>query len=776
MAVEQIACPRGRAHEGHHVRRDGWATTKDGRRQIYRCISPDGVAHRFYGDLSQAPAPDGRRQVFNVRCPVPSHVDATVQSRGLRKTSDGTWRRFSCERPNGDRHTFRMLTGAAADTPVVAVLPASPPVPCREHPDARVVRAGTYAVAGARKQRYQCYPTDGSKPHQFTPPLAREAVSPGESCARCDELLSPHHGPITAARHTPWTLTGVAQALNNLSLGESYAIVSLTLRAQRDAAREHLSSEHGVEAFGSAAAPPVNVSASASRRDKKNAWRIAADLVEQYSPLLFGEVEATLRAASETQRAANDAILAKDPAAPLQAPLVYILDELPIWTRSQGVKRPSWNVLTVAEIRWKPSDDPFLVPQRDSRLRVARAFPRTNSDAWQLVLDEIGVRPDFVVADYGTGLQNALKTYYGSSIGVVPSLWHVHRNLRDVLLELPNATFMDGKEKVLIDPLRKHLSRLARDELVGRTPRDIAEWWDELEELVGGLPAPLATIKAQRDMHEPRLVEALPILDANPHVPASNAAVENRIRNALKPFLANRSHLFGNQERTNRLLDLLVCREAGMFNDMDAVALRIRKLNEAHGGWAPAARQIVDRQPPATVGQGKPFQSLKSQNVVARLAKERGITTQAQARADAPMPLLTKKSPERLANLEIRQWARDLGLPVAMTGGLKAGVQEAYDAHQSGASDEEVRRVFHDVQAGVRDKRNATKRQKRAAGEYGANREEELRPIRDWAHQNGFHVPRNAAIPTNVMEAYEAAKQGKTLKRRPSKQPRKKSP
>lgn len=775
MDSDPPACPRGHDGESHRVRRDGWATTKDGRRQMFRCIAPDGTAHRFYGPLSRAPVSDGRRSGHYARCPRPGHSDGTVQSRGLRTDGTGIWRRYSCRRPNGEQHTFRvMVLGSEATEP--RSVPGACPA-CPEHPDSRVVRAGTYRSGGARRQRYQCHPLDEGKVHQFTPPLARQAVSLGDACTRCDELLSPHHGPIAAARHTPWTLTGIVKALNDLSLGESYANVSLALRAQRDAAREHLKTEHNIDALGPVPTTlAVSSSPSHSRSQKKNAWRVAADLVEQYSPLLFGEVETQLQQTAQSQRAANDLLLETDPNATLETPLVYVLDELPIWTRSNGIKRPSWNVLTVAEVQWKQPNDPFLLPQRDSRLRVARAFPRSNADAWQLVFDELQVRPDFIVADYGTGLQTAIKAYYGSTVGVVPSLWHVHRNLRDVLLELPHTTYLEGKERVLIDPLRKHLSQLARDELLGRTSTDIASWWDELEALVADLPAPVSTIKTQRDMHEPRLIDALPILHANPHVPASNAAVENRIRNLLKPFLENRSHLFGNQERTNRLLNLLVCREAGTFTDLDALALRIREFNETNGGWAPAPRQIIDRQPPTSTAPAKPFRSLKSHNVVARLAKDRGIATQAQKQANAPMPLLTKKSAQRLASLEIREWARTIGLPVSSTGGIKDGVLAAYKAHQGGATDEQAREVYQQSQDEISRRRAEHRKARRAGGHKDKDRAAELKPIRDWAEANGYEVSRNAVIPDNVMDAYQAAQQGTTRKRRPSKQPRKKKP
>ena len=765
MADVAVVCPLGHAGEGYRIIKDGARSSKTGRRQSYRCVDADDVAH-YFRVAQEPPKPVSAPTLL--RCPRPGHKDATLQSRGTRTTSTGSWRRYLCTRPNGDRHTFQVML-SEADVPVAA--PASPPPKCPEHPESKVKRSGTYGRR-IRRQRYLCRPEDG-KAHQFTPPLSREAVSPGDSCTRCDELLSPHHGPVTAARHTPWTLTGVAQALNDLSLGESYANVSLALRAQRDTAREHLSAAHGIETFPATPAPVATSAESYSRRERRNAWRVAADLVEQYAPPLFAEIEQRLRAASEAQRVANDALLEVDPNATLPAPLVYVLDELPVWTRTNKVKRPTWNVLTVAEVGWKNADDPFMLPERDTRLRVARAFPRSNADAWQLVLDELGVRPDFVVADYGTGLQGALRTYYGPSVGVVPSLWHVHRNIRDVLLALPNTTFQDGKERVLLDPLRKHMSSLARDELIGRTALDIAQWWDDLEALVASLPAPVSTIQAQRELQEPRLVDALPILNANPHVPASNAAVENRIRVALKPFLENRSHLFGNQERTNRLLNLLICREAGLFTNMEALTLRVRQLNEANGGWAPAPRQILDRQPPAAIAQGRRFESLKSNNVVARLAKERGITTRAQAQAAAPIPLLTTRSPQRLSSLAIRDWARSVGLPAGSTGPIKPAVLAAHAAHKNGASDDEVRELYSQMTQQVIDREKRARKGRKVSNAEAKKRTAQLAPIRKWAADNGYDLPAHSPITKAIQTAYDAAQKGDTTKTRPSRQPRK---
>ncbi|WP_231252146.1 hypothetical protein [Nocardioides furvisabuli] len=58
--------------------------------------------------------------------------------------------------------------------------------------------------------------------HGFSPPLTREVVEVGhDECTTCHELLGPHSGAATGARHTPWTGPLFARALNELSMGAS---------------------------------------------------------------------------------------------------------------------------------------------------------------------------------------------------------------------------------------------------------------------------------------------------------------------------------------------------------------------------------------------------------------------------------------------------------------------------------------------------------------------------------------------------------------------------
>jgi hypothetical protein len=166
---------------------------------------------------------------------------------------------------------------------------------------------------------------------------------------------------------------------------------------------------------------------------------------------------------------------------------------------------------------------------------------------------------------------------------------------------------------------------LTRDELLNRGAGDWSRWWDELIAAVAALPAPVVKLVEQRRIYEPRLAEALPLLARHPQLPAPNAAVENRIRHELEPFLDNRRHLYRNLARTNFLFDLAVCRDQGVFGDLDAVAKLIRDSNETAGGWAPAPRLLTDAQPPPREdGTPSPgYSSLLSPLLVAALADKR---------------------------------------------------------------------------------------------------------------------------------------------------------
>lgn len=658
-------CPvSGHSQEaGYRVVKNGLRPGRDGWQQRYRCIAPDDTRHLFTTPevvMQRLNTPADARRRHHINCPKPSHADGTVRFRGTRVSKSGTWQRFQCVRPGGAKHYFQVLASADGSALISLTLPPA----CVEHPRGKVVRNGPYLTRGNPRQSYRCEPANGQI-HWFSLPLPRDTVDVGTSaCTTCDELLSPHRGTLTAARRTPWTLKAVAKALNDLSLGESYAAVSMALRAQRDKAADHLRDEHGEDgkpirrAKSRAKAKPAanaGVTRSANlpsatsvsyiRQHGRNSWHLAADIAEQYSPLLFARAQADVTKREQALRAANDAELAKNPDAILNKPIVYVLDELPVVVSRRRHNDPkkrtqqnNWYLLVVIELIWHPTDDPMAATPKESRLRLVRAYPRASAQTWRLVLDEIGTRPDYIVADTGSAISSAVNEHYGAGVvGRIPSFFHIHRNIRDALLELSNATTMLEGRKTLVHPLSKHLDLLRRGDVVSMTDQRWADWWVELIAEVAALPAPTAGISAQRTVYKELVADALPMLRKNGELPASNADVEVAIRETLKPFLRNRQHLYRNLARTNALWDLAVCRSQGAFGDLDEVAAVIRASNEANGGWAPLARAVTDTQPRRVEDDGTgsgttkvvklTYSSLLNPFLVSRLAKSRGLNT-----------------------------------------------------------------------------------------------------------------------------------------------------
>jgi hypothetical protein len=406
------------------------------------------------------------------------------------------------------------------------------------------------------------------------------------------------------------------------------------MRLQRETAQRHLAGDHSaVPEAGSLTfqGEPGSRSTSSVAASGRTAWHLAADLTEQYGPLLMDQVSTRVREREAAQRQANDLALASLPNEPLAAPIVYALDDVPIYHRSRKNRQQRlWYVLVVVEMLWVPGTTPMDLPRHENRLRLARAYPRNNADAWRLVLDELGTRPDFVVADSADAIRRAVSAEWGSQVGFIPSLWHMRRNLRDRLIEDKSKTLthvVDGR-RTPAPALAKRLGQLDREELLLMTPEAWAGWWDDLVEEVRSLGGPVETLVAQRRIYEDRVGAALPLLQRYPHLPASNAAVENRIRAQLEPFLTNRKQLYRNLARTNALLDLATCRSQGAFNDLDAVAATIREANEAAGGWAPQPRAVTDVQPVWPAGSthpaaGQRYSSLLNPRLVPALADRR---------------------------------------------------------------------------------------------------------------------------------------------------------
>ncbi|MGE9781961.1 hypothetical protein [Janibacter sp. G368] len=612
-------CPRP-GHEGHRVRKNGSVVVGGEKVQRYDCLSETGERHSF----TEKPV---RPRVPAARCPEPLHQGSSVVAKGFQEHAGQRWQRFQCSPLRGKPHRFQVLidagTTAQAGAPSIHFPPA-----CPEHAGSTVRRAGFYGKGPKARQRYSCVPADGSKPHTFTPPLSREVVDYGhEDCATCEELLSPHRGALTGARHTPWQLAIYARALSDLSLGASYSSVSIGMRA----ARAHLAGHSDrAELVSSETVFVGDRPLSHNTQQGKTSWHLAGDLVEQYSPLIFEHTMKPVREREARQRQRNDDWAKDHPGDLVPYPITYVLDEVPIWTRDKSTSRRSkvaWTILAAVEVTWRPSAASNGVPIRENRLRLARGYGTGDTAAWRLLLDELGTRPDVIVADASEAIASAVRAQYGpNAVTVMPSLYHLHRNIRATLInEKLTSTLVEGY-RVPRQEVAKFLDVLNRDQLSTMSDTDWGEWWDGLITAVAVLEAPVDRLIAQRRVYEHRVLEALPLLREQPHLPASNAAIENRFRSTLEPFLANRKHLFRNVARTNALLDLAVARAHGAFTNPDDIARLIRADNEKHGGWAPAPRSVTDPQPfvePGAKHGRQRYSSLRSASLVADLAKQR---------------------------------------------------------------------------------------------------------------------------------------------------------
>lgn len=638
-------CP---THTDTRPRRRGSYTKKNGT-VMFRFWCPDDGGHSLTEpDPMTVPRKKrvkGKRDA-TMRCPNGHHADAKVVKNGKQKDKSGAvWQRWLCVRPDGTTHSFQTLNGVGGAVRTTY----TPPPECPEHPGSYVVRDGLHKRAANKvktpsstRQRYLCRPVDGEPSHRFMPHMAREVVEAGvEMCPQCDDFLSPHRGAQAVARKSRHSLRAVVATLVDLSNGTSYAQASADLRKRTHAAIEHRKIHHywldevGAEGTLDLPASATNSSSAAARRGR-NGWRLAADLTEQYSPLLWEHTNKRLTAREAALRSANDAILTGNPDAVLANPLCWVLDELPVVVHRKKsdatrYEQTRWHMLVVSEVRWehRPSDTPFdLPPMREPVLRMVRAYPGASEEAWRLVLDELGVRPDFIISDFSAAIRNAIAaTYPQGNVGHVPSFFHMARNIRTKLLEKPGTFYTSDGRKNVVEDLEKYLDALTRSDLVLNGATGWSDWWDGFLATLTDMKVPLPSFAAQRRLYEQPVAEAFALLSANPHLPASNAAVESKIRMKLAPLLVNRKHRFRNIARVNQLLDLVVCREQGLFLDTDAVAQLIRISNDNADGWAPKGRQICDIHPPKSASNqpGAPYSSLLDPYLTKALFEQRQV-------------------------------------------------------------------------------------------------------------------------------------------------------
>ena len=534
----------------------------------------------------------------------PRHPGSHVVSKGHRTTKSGPRQDFRCSPSIGQAHSFSVAVAATGPVPLW-----SPPPRCPEHPKGHVVRDGAYASTPERpRQRYRCYPdpADRSVRHCFTPPLPRDHIHAGEeSCEACEELRGTHRGDPTVSRRHSWSVRLVADALRDLARGSTYAEVSKRARTTTGRTRTRVGSK-GDDGSG------------------RNYWHTAADWVEAFSPVLWDHIDTRLRRAVAPRLLERDRLAAAGLANSL--PVVVVIDEQPVFAKAKSeagrrMGRPDWSVLVVAELHWRHHGDEI---RRDTRLRLVRAMPTADHLAWRLVFDELGYTPDFVIADGGEAQLKAMKAI-GTTF--IPSLFHVRSNVTEALYETPGTStkVTATASRELRPELDDHLALLSRQVVQAMGSADWSKWWDDLEAILVSLGAPLDKVRKRRQRSEPAVANVLSVLAQNPHLPLSTGGIEVAIRRRIEPLLDGRAHAFANLERTNRLFDLVVCDDHGLFNKMSPVIDLLRSDGNDNHGWATPLRDVTDPQPPTAGRFSGRYSSLRDAVLVREVARSKGI-------------------------------------------------------------------------------------------------------------------------------------------------------
>jgi hypothetical protein len=533
-----------------------------------------------------------------------------VVSHQRRETESGVRRVYRCQ-PVGDgqHHFFTVVETVAVPMPVW-----SPPPACEEHPEGHVVRDGRYAsTTERRRQRYRCYPDRANKSdfHRFTPPLPRDHVHVGaEQCSACDELRGTHRGDPTVSRRQSWSARLVAESLRDLARGSTYAEVSKRVRERTKRTRTR------------------NGATPRPDRVGRNSWHTAADWVETYSPVLWEYVETRLRAQAAEAVAERDRLAAAG--VTNSQPLTLVIDDQPVFSKAvaetgRRVGRPSWFVLIAAQVRWLSRPGEI---HRDQRLRLVRALPSNDHTAWKLVFDELDYTPDFVISDGDDAQRKAVREFYDGTVTLIPSMYHVRNNIELALLDSPGtyakSSATAGKE--LRPELRDHLALLSRSNLTAMSEAEWTGWWDELEKLLLSMRAPLEPLRVRRGRYQDAVAEVLPLLSQLPQLPLSTGGLEVAIRRKVEPLLEGRAHAFANLERTNRLFDLVVCDDHGLFDHMPDVVKLLRDDSTANDGWGTPLREVADPQPPTAGRWSGRYSSLRDPLLLRDVARSRGIS------------------------------------------------------------------------------------------------------------------------------------------------------
>lgn len=528
-----------------------------------------------------------------VACPIPGHVSGSVRRHGTREANGVEYQRYLCRPTNGDPpHTLKaFITELTRPEPS----PYSPPERCPTHPASRTVRDGkTRSARGIERQRYRCTPANGDPVHRFTPAPSRLAVDHGETCPECARERGVNQGDTNAGHGYKFTTRIIAAALADLAGGSPYGAVGVAAKAQMDARYGHRPLQPDLE-------PDWDTHAvrEARKRARRRAWRLSADWVAAFSPVLYQPWAAVARGEVDAALAGS----AKD-----RPVVALLLDDIPIFTKARNGQRQRqlFSVLAASE-SFIDRDNQTRV----TRLRLLRAYPDHSAEAYKLVLAELGYVPDIIVADGGPGIGAAVRALAernpGRPFTLCLSAYHLRRQLlrQFSVLTKPHGFRPGDLEDRLAD------WSFCASSVAWQT------WWGDYEArlVAQGIP-PSAWPNRWITSVKPVVDAQMVVFDETRVLPRSTGALEATLFEVVKQSMTWRGPGFGNLERTNRLLDLMTLRANGSFDNLHAVTDALAADARNHEGFVPPVRVIADV---------RLNRSLHDDTIPARLVKQAGL-------------------------------------------------------------------------------------------------------------------------------------------------------
>jgi hypothetical protein len=336
-------------------------------------------------------------------------------------------------------------------------------------------------------------------------------------------------------------------------------------------------------------------------KERQRAWRLAADWTELFSPVLWEPWAAKQRQLVERLRVVSP----KD-----RTRVAIIIDDIPIFGTAtvSGRAQQRFSVLAVSECFVSPHSS-----VRATRLRLLRAYPRHDEKAYQLLLNELGYRPDYVIADGGKGIAAALRTLARQDcqpFQTILSAYHVRLQLRRMFAKV-NRLHPGGFQPGDLDT-DLELWRFCSSSDAWQA------WWTRLEDRLVAQGVPPSTWQTNWLRDYKGIVDAqMPLLDELKVLPRTTGALESTLFTIVKPSILGRARAFGNLGRTNRLLDLMVLRANGQLDSIATVSEQLRADALAEGGYAPPVRAIADP---------RMYRSLTDASQLDRLLREAGLT------------------------------------------------------------------------------------------------------------------------------------------------------